>query len=87
MATYQDVTSAPTALAGLTVGTIYRVQLVGSAAYIESASSAPAANSKSANLLQEGEWVRVRNASGEHTYIWTTAIEDGQRVVINEEIG
>ena len=80
----QDLSRTPTPIAGLTVGTVYQVQLrTANSALIETATSPPSVDSKRANYLGNGDWARVRrDGSGEQIYIWNTTGRG--YVVINE---
>ena len=88
MATHQVITDAPTAIAGLAQGTVYHVQLSGlGAVYLETASTAPAADSPSASYLDSDHAAYVRNGAGESTYVWRASPgRRVQRLVINERI-
>lgn len=86
-ASHQLVTYDPTVVAGLNVGTTYQVQMLGGGTVaIEQASSTPARDSLTANVLAAGEYARVHNRSGESLYVWSIQSGNAQRLVINETI-
>ena len=88
MATQQQIDETPTAIAGLSTEQVYEVQLLGGGiAGLETATSAPPADSPTANAVRQGEVWYVYNESGENTYVWArTPGDESMRLVINEEI-
>lgn len=82
----QQLTTAPTAIAGLAVGTAYQVQLrKANSMMVEPATAAPTPDSEKALYVGRNDWVIVqRDAGTEEIYIWNTA--GAGHVVINEVI-
>ena len=88
MATQQLVNLTPTAISGLAEDVVYMIQAVGGqATFLETASTAPAADSLTASVLGDLMSARVKLESGQSAYVWSTGPRTSQqRVVINEEI-
>ena len=91
MATSQAVTQTPTAISGLTDDTVYQIQVRGGqgVVLVETATSAPADDSSTANEVRVGDYFVAQNESGEDTYVWVPGAEPAwemSHIVINEAI-
>ena len=80
----QLVTETPTALTGLTDGTLYQLQNTGAyPVFWEEAASVPDADSLSAGIIaREGGLALIEPVSGESHYVWTRG--PGSNIVILE---
>ena len=67
----QDVTTTPTALSGLTVGTEYTLQSrAPGLVYVEAADAAPSASGAAFVLSPEAFLIVKRDASTQEIYVW-----------------
>ena len=72
-ATTHNVTSTPTAIAGLQDGQTHSIQLIGVGPIrIESAAAQPLATSRTANSLDSGGFIAVYKDAAEDVYVWDT---------------
>ena len=84
--TSHSLTTAPTAVGGLSVGTAYQVQVrKTNYAMVEVATAAPDVDSLTALYVGRNDWaVVIRDESAEGVYVWNAA--GAGHVVINEVI-
>ena len=79
----QAVTTIPTALTGLTDGTLYQLQNTGAfPVFLEEAATAPDAGSLAAGIIAIKGFALIQPASGEAHYVWVR--EAGSNLAIME---